>query len=84
MLGIIAKQLLRVIRDGVPKRTIVVRIGDKRGLMTGVSWPTVRSRKYIECRGIECDERSIGKLVFMLSLCMNRLNEHSLNLANHS
>ena len=56
-------------------------------LMTGVSWLTVRSKEHIECIvvvGRRLIGRSIGWLVVMLGLRMWKLNEHSLNVVNHS
>ena len=57
------------------------------GLMTCVSWLTVRRGEYIECgevAGCRLIERCIGCLVVMLSMCMWKLNKHSMSEADHS
>ena len=72
------KALLRVIRDRVPKQTIVgntiVHTGHQSlGFMTCVVWLTVQSREHIECGVVirrRLSEKSIGRLVVMLSLSM--------------
>ena len=73
---------MRVIRDSVPKRTIVVRTGGKPWL----------DDRYVLAHRATCGvvvggrliERSTGRLVVMLSLCIKILNEQSLNETNHS
>ena len=74
--------LLRVIRNKFPKRTSVVRMGIILGWMTNKSWLTMESRRHIECGvvvGCKLIERSTGRLVVMLSICMWKLKEHSIS-----
>ena len=57
------------------------------GWLTGVSWLTTRSREHMECEvvvGRRLIRRSIGWLIVMLSMCMWKLNEHSMSGAEHS
>ena len=81
------KAILRVIRNRVPKGRLWLELEISLGLITGVFSPTTRIREHIEC-GVVVERKLIGGsirwLVVMLSMCMWKLNEHSISGGDHS
>ena len=84
--SLLNEALLRVIKNRVPKRTIVVRKGNKPWFDDRCVLLTMQYKRHLECGVVvryRLIGRSIGWLVVMLSLCTKILNEYSLDGANH-